>query len=338
MRTAFKYRIYPNDEQQKQLARMFGCCRFVYNKTLAYRKEHAESHHRILTVNDCIHYCKQVLIPENPWLVDVDEYALIQAIHHMDLAWRQAFHSHGGYPSFKCRHDSHKSYTTTPHGKDISIDFEKQTITLPMLSSMKATLHRTFTGPILWATISQAWSGKYYVSLVADVAHQDMPLTQNRVGLNLRNNNVCITSDGKEYVYSPTSDKHTRRLTKLQKQLTHKEKGSSNYYKLKKEIALCHERITNTKTDALQKASHQIIRENQVIVFEQIRTNDSGRYSSSSLNEFQKLVEYKAKRNHRRFIKVDPRTIGRSSLSQISDHLPSQDIARRILTVGLKQT
>ncbi len=58
---------------------------------------------------------------------------------------------------------------------------------------------------------------------------------------------------------------------KLQRQLAHKEKRSQNYYKTKKKIALCHEKITNTRKDYLHKMSHEIISENQVIVSEDLQ-------------------------------------------------------------------
>lgn len=336
MRKAYKYRIYPNEEQKSQLAKMFGCCRFVYNKTLAYRKEIFEKSHRMPTVKDCITYYHKELKPTYPWLTEADEPALINAIYHMDLAYRQAQKSHGSYPKFKCKHDSHKSYTTNMSKSNISVEFTGNTIMLPMLSPIKATLHRTFVGQIKSATISQSWSGKYYVSLVTESAHQDLPHTTKNIGLNLRNKDVCVTSDDREYVYADPATKHTKRLARLQKQLQRKEKGSRNYYKLKKEIALCHERITNTRKDTLHKISHEIISENQVIIFENLQSN-SNCDPSAVLIEFQKLLECKAKWNHRYYVKVNPHLLDSFVDSHPNSTKHPKDVAKQILRIGMQQ-
>lgn len=336
MRKAYKYRIYPNDEQKAQLAKMFGCCRFVYNQTLAYRKEHLEKGQKFFTVKDCVDHYHRTLKKTNPWLEEADESALIHAIYQMDLAYRQAFKDHGGFPKFKRKRDSHKSYTITIPKETVVIDFTNHRIKLPSLPAIKAVLHRSFNGQITSATVSQSWSGKYYVSFVVEAAHQDIPHTSKKAGLNLRNNISCVTSDGNEYLYADFDNKHTKRLATLQKQLQRKEKGSNNYYKLKKEIALCHERITNTRMDDLHKISHKIISENQVIVFEILPHDSHSTESSSFMDEFQKLLVHKAKQNHRYYVKVDAHTTDRL-LSHGNNTLHPQDVAKYILTAGLKQ-
>jgi len=60
-------------------------------------------------------------------------------------------------------------------------------------------------------------------------------------------------------------------LVKLQRQLAHKEKRIQNYCKIKKKIALCHEKIVNARKDYLDRMSHEIISENQVIVSENLQ-------------------------------------------------------------------
>ena len=82
---------------------------------------------------------------------------------------------------------------------------------------------------------------------------------------------LCITSAGKKYINPQIIRKHEKKLIKLQRQLAHKEKRSQNYYKIRKKIALCHEKITNTRKDYLHKISHELISENQVIVSEDLQ-------------------------------------------------------------------
>ena len=112
MLKAYKYRIYPNKVQEEVLEKTFGCCRFVYNQTLAYRKEKYEKDKKSMSRTDCNNYCNRQLKEEYEWLKEVDKFALTNAIYHMDSAYRKFFKEHAGYPRFKSKHNIRKSYTT----------------------------------------------------------------------------------------------------------------------------------------------------------------------------------------------------------------------------------
>ena len=123
---------------------------------------------------------------------------------------------------------------------------------------------------------------------------------------------LCITSDGKIYENLKIIRKYEKQLVKLQRQLSHKEKRSKNYYKTKKKIALCHEKIKNTRKDYLHKVSHEIISENQVIVSENLQIKNMVKnhhlakaISDVSWYELTRQLEYKAKWNGRKYIKID---------------------------------
>ena len=161
-----------------------------------------------------------------------------------------------------------KSYTTNITNGNITVDFESNRVKLPKLKDVTAKLHRNFSGQIKSATISQVPSGKYYVSILVETEHMELPHTNQNTGIDLGIKELCITSDGKKYKNPKIIRKYEKKLIKLQRQLAHKEKRSQNYYKIKKKIALCHEKITNTRKDYLHKISHEIISENQVIVSE----------------------------------------------------------------------
>ena len=112
MLKAYKYRIYPNSEQRIQIAKTFGCCRFVYNQTLAYRKEIYEKEKKSVSKTDCNNYCNRELKKDYEWLKEIDKFALTNAIYNMDAAYQKFFKEHAGYPKFKSKHDNHKSCTT----------------------------------------------------------------------------------------------------------------------------------------------------------------------------------------------------------------------------------
>ena len=242
-------------------AKSISCCWFVYNQTLAYRKETYEKEKKSVSRTDCNNYCNRELKQAYDWLREVDKFALTNAVYNMDCAYQKFFKEHAGYPKFKSKHDSHNSYRTN------------------------------FTN---------------------GTEHVEMSYTEGNIGLDLGIKDLCITSNGEKYGNSKTIKKYEKKLAKLQRRLAHKEKGGSNYYKQKKRIALCHEKITNTRKDYLHKVSNEIISENQVIVSEnlQIRNMVKNHHLAKSISdvswyELTRQLEYKAAWNGRKYIKID---------------------------------
>lgn len=168
MLKSFKYRLYPNKTQEIQIQKTFGCCRFVYNQTLAYRKNLYETEKKSMSKFDCNTYCTQVLKKEYVWLKEIDKFALNNAVFNMDSAYQKFFKEHSGYPKFKSKKDNRKAYSTNSTNNNIEVDFENNRIKLPKLKWVKAKVHREFVGIIKSATISQTPSDKYFVSILVD--------------------------------------------------------------------------------------------------------------------------------------------------------------------------
>ena len=257
-------------------------------------------------------YPNRELKKEYKWLKEVDKFALTNAIYNMDSAYRKFFKEHAGYPKFKSKHDNHKSYTTNFTNGNIAVDFEKGKVKLPKLKEVKAKIHRCFDGRIKSATISQVPSGKYYVSVLVETEQEELLHTKQKIGLDLGIKDLCITSDGEKYKNPNTIKRYEKKLIKLQRQLAHKEKKSKNYYKQRRKIALCHEKITNIRKDYLHKVSYEIISENQVIVSEnlQIKNMVKNHHLAKSIldvswYELTRQLEYKAAWNERQYIKIN---------------------------------
>ena len=311
MLKAYKYRIYPNKQQEEQIQKTFGCCRFVYNQTLAFRKEKYEKDKESMNKVACNNYINRVLKKEYEWLKEVDKFALTNSVYNMDSAYQKFFKEHTGYPKFKSKHNHYKSYTTNFTNGNIEVLFEDNKIKLPKLKWVKSKVHREFAGEIKSATISQVSSGKYFVSVLVETEHISMKSTDCAIGFDLGIKDLLITSDGEKKENPKYIKKYEDKLAKGQRKLSHKKKGSNNWDKQRIKVARIHEKIHNTRIDNLHKISHELVSENQVIVSEDLAVSNMVKnhnlakaISDCGWYELTRQISYKAEWNNRQYIKI----------------------------------
>ena len=297
----YKYRIYPTEKQQIQMAKTFGCCGFVYNQMLAKRIELYKTEKKSMSKIDCNNYTNQVLKKEFVWLKEVDKFALTNSVYDMDNAYQKFFKEHNGFPKFKSKKNHYYSYTTNFTNNNIEVDFSCNGIKLPKLKWIKAKLHREFLGRIKNATVSKTPSGKYFVSILVEEEIQQLQKNDNRIGFDLGLKEFLIDTNGSHVNNPKTLYKHQDKLTKLQRELAHKKLGSKNWDKQRIKIAREHERITNIRRDFLHKLSNEIINENQIIISEDLNVKGMVKnqklakaISDVSWSEFTRQIEYKS--------------------------------------------
>lgn len=309
MLKAYKYRIYPNKHQEEQIHKTFGCCRFVYNQTLAYRKDKYEQDKQSMNKTSCNNYCNQVLKKNYEWLKEVDKFALTNSIYNMDSAYQKFFKEHAGFPKFKSKKNPKRSYTTNFTNGNIEVVDDK--IKLPKLKWVKAKVHREFQGQIKSATISQNPSGKYFVSVLVETEHVPMDSTGSMIGIDLGIKDLLITSDGEKYDNIRTTKKYEDKLSKEQRKLSRKVKGSNNWNKQRIKVARIHEKIHNTRIDNLHKISHKLVQENQLIISEDLTVSNMVKnhnlakaISDCGWYELTRQISYKSEWNNRQYIKI----------------------------------
>ena len=311
MLKSYKYRIYPNKAQVELIQKTFGCCRFVYNNTLAYRKNLYETEKKSMSKFDCSRYVTGVLKRDYEWLKEVDKNSLQYAVFAMDNAYQRFFKLHSGYPKFKSKHNNRRSYTTCITGTNIKVLFDENKIQLPKLKLVRARLSCPFVGQIKQATVLQTPTGKYFVSVLVETEHNPLPSTDKMVGIDLGIKDLLITSNGEKYDNKRIIKQYENKLSRAQRRLSRKVKGSSNYNKQRIKVARIHEKIHNTRIDYLHKISHKLISENQVIVSEDLAVSNmvqnrnlAKEISDCGWYELTRQLAYKAEWNNRKYIKI----------------------------------
>ena len=309
---AYRFRLYPDREQEKLFHRTFGCCRFVYNRMLADKKAMYEETGKTKRLTPA-GYKKDF-----PWLKEVDSLALANVQLHLEAAFARFFEpGKNRYPRFKSKHRSRKSYTTNVVNGNITL--EDGRLRLPKAGPVRIRQHRRIPeGYVLKSvTVSMEPSGKYYASLLYEYpARENQTPGADRedakaLGIDFAMRGMAVFSDGSRAEYPGYYRLAQERLARDQRRLSKRKKGSRNYEKQKRRVALRHEKIRNQRKDYLHKLSRDLADRYDVIAVEDIDMQAMSRslhfgksVADNSFGAFRTMLAYKLEEQGKSFVKV----------------------------------
>src|SRR5574344_1923185 len=291
MLVAYKFRLYPNKEQEVYFAKTFGCVRFIYNRMLSDKIDYYKETKQKLN-NTPAQYKK-----EFEWLKEVDSLALANAQIHLQTAYNNFFRSpKTGFPKFKSKKKSKLSYTTNNQSGTISITDNKH-IRLPKLKDVKIKMHREIldTHIIKSATISKTPSGKYYISVLVeyDFVPPVISLDKNKaLGLDYASHSFYVDSQNREADYPKFYRNVQKKLAKEQRKSSLMKYSSNNYYKQKLSTQLANEYDYICVEDINMQNIAQSLKLGK-------STNDNG------FGMFRTILAYKLSDRGKQLIKID---------------------------------
>ena len=332
---ALKVRLYPSEEQKVILNKTFGCCRVVYNERLA---EHIHYYNTYKDNPDKPKFKgtlpKELREKKYPWLgEDTISEALIQSQRNCESAYSSFFKSRKGqrkgkkvgYPKLKSKKDHRDSFTLYMIRKESLIDFSSRTICIPKLrntkfrianSSLKSKWVEWFLRAVpLSMTVSKNASGEYYcsISFEREQSTEQSIRLYNSIGLDFSPGSLYIDSNSNSALnYKPHKQLNSKKLTKLQRNLARKQKGSNNREKARVKLARFEKHIADSRKDYIEKETLRLVRSYDVIGIEDLNLQGMMKFSHNAKNyvdtswyTFTQKLAWKAQFNNCIVVKSD---------------------------------
>lgn len=342
---AYKYRLYPNKEQETLLQKHFGSCRFVYNHFLGVKIKHYKETKKTINWQDMATQLPTLKI-EHEWLNEVGSQSLQQSILNLDRAYTAFFRSGAGFPKFKSKKYARKSFLVPITNGNIKLNYDTKRLTIPKFrEGIVSVFHRQIpeNNIIKQAIVSQDRDGKYYVSILTEVNKElptkSAPKRNTAVGIDF-GVKTFLTLDNGTKIENPKVLKQSEdKLKKHQQDLELIEKGTTKHKSKQEQITKLYAKTARQRKDFLDKLSHKLTHDNQVntICIEDLSIKNMQQNNYAPTNKligdyawskFVGMLQYKSDWNGKNFLKIgrfDPSSKTCSSCGCVNHSLTLND-------------
>ena len=330
---AYKYELRPDGQQERQMRRFAGSCRFVFNKALALQKERYEQGEKKLGYAGM---CKLLTewrnTTETAWLADAPVHPLQQTLKDLERAYTNFFAKRADFPRFKKKGQSDSFRYPDP--KQIKLDQANSRLFLPKLGWLRYRNSREALGTVKNVTVSQS-CGKWFVSIQTErEVEQPVHPSASIVGVDMGIARFATLSDGTVFEPINSFKKQQARLARYQRAMSRKTKFSNNWKKAKAKVKKLHQKIGNIRRDYLHKTTTTISQNHAMVCIEDLQVRNMSKSAAGSaeapgrnvkaksgLNksildqgwfEFRRQLEYKQAWRGGLVVAVNPRNTSRT--------------------------
>ncbi|HCR6665446.1 TPA: transposase, partial [Shigella flexneri] len=279
---AFKFQLRPGGQQEREMRRFAGACRFVFNRALALQNENHEAGNKYIPYGKMASWLVEWKnATETQWLKDSPSQPLQQSLKDLERAYKNFFQKRAAFPRFKKRGQN----AAFRYPQDVKLDQENSRIFLPKLGWMRYRNSRQVTGVVKNVTVSQS-CGTWYISIQTE-SEVSTPVhpSASMIGLDAGVAKLATLSDGTVFEPVNSFQKNQKTLARLQRQLSRKVKFSNNWQKQKRKIQRLHSCIANIRRDYLHKVTTTVSKNHAMIVIEDLKVSNMSKSAAGTVSQ-----------------------------------------------------